>query len=145
MPPMVIDILLVEDDPGDVRLAQETLREYKLQNALHVVGDGEAALDYLRQKGRYISAKRPDIVLLDWSLPKIDGIEVLEEMHADPDLCDIPVVILNSTRTDQEILKRFRIPVDCFILKPLTLESFFDAVRCFPQFGVSIVRVAASS
>lgn len=141
----VIDILLVEDNPGDVRLAQETLKEYKLQNAFHVVGDGEAALDYLRQQGRYISAKRPDIVLLDLSLPKIDGMEVLEEMHADSDLRDIPVVILNSAETDQEIVKRFRIPVNCFILKPLTLDRFFDAVRCFPQFGVCIVKVAASS
>jgi CheY-like chemotaxis protein len=142
---MAIDILLVEDNPGDVRLAQETLKEYRLQNAFHVVGDGEEALDYLRQQGRHVSAKCPDIVLLDVNLPKIDAIEVLEEMHADPALRDIPVVILNSTEGDKEMLKRFRIPVDCFILKPLTLERFLDAVRCFPQFGVCIVRVSASS
>jgi len=145
MPVPLVTLLLVEDDPADVRLAQETLRDYKMQNSLHVVHDGEAALEYLRREGSYADAVRPDMVLLDLNLPKVDGLEVLEEIYADPQLRDLPVVILTSTKMDQEILKRYRIPVECFILKPLTFERYLDAVRCFPQFGLSIVRVAATS
>ena len=142
MPTSLIDILLVEDNPGDVRLAEETLKDYRLQNELHVVGDGEAALQYLRRQGRYADVRRPDMVLLDINLPKIDGLEVLQEMQDDPELSTIPVVILTVTRLDREILKRYKVASDCFILKPLTLERYLDAVRCFPQFGLSIVKVA---
>ena len=142
--PATIDILLVEDNPGDVRLAQETLKDYKMQNVLHVVEDGEEALKYLRREPPYSSARLPDMVLLDINLPKIDGLEVLEELQRDAVLRNLPVVILTSTRMDQQLLKRYRIPADCFILKPLTLESYLDAIRCFPQFGLSIVRVAVT-
>lgn len=143
MPAPVIDILLIEDNPGDVRLAQETLKDYKMQNALHVVRDGEEALKYLRKEAPYADVRQPDMVLLDLNLPKIDGLEVLKEMQQDPVLRNLPVVILTGTRLDQEWLKRYRIPADCFIIKPLTLERYLDAVRCFPQFGLSIVRVAS--
>ena len=142
MPAPTIDILLVEDNPGDVRLAQETLKDYKMQNSLHVVGDGEEALKYLRREAPYTGARHPDMVLLDINLPKIDGLEVLNEMQRDPALRQVPVVILTASRMDQELLKRYRIPTDCFILKPLTLERYLDAIRCFPQFGLCIVRVA---
>lgn len=144
MPPTpLIDILLVEDNPGDIRLAQETLKDYKMQNALHIVGDGEAALLYLRGLPPYSGVQPPDMVLLDLKLPKMDGLEVLEEVRSDPDLRDLPLALLTSSRMDEELLRRYRIPVDCYIQKPLTLERFLDAVRCFPQFGVSIVRLAA--
>ena len=144
MPAPTIDILLVEDNHGDVRLAQETLKDYKMQNTLHVVGDGEEALKYLRRHAPYTDARQPDMVLLDINLPKIDGLEVLNEMQRDTALRHVPVVVLTATRMDQELLKRYRIPTDCFILKPLTLERYLDAIRCFPQFGLSIVRVAGS-
>jgi CheY-like chemotaxis protein len=144
MPAPDIDILLVEDNPGDVRLALETLKDYRIQNTLHIVVDGEEALKYLRREAPYTGVRQPDMVLLDLNLPKIDGLEVLDEMQRDPALRDIPVVVLTETRMDRELLKRYRIPNDCLIRKPLTLESYLDAVRCFPQFGLSIVRVAVS-
>ena len=138
-----IDILLVEDNPGDVRLAQETLKDYRIQNTLHVVGDGEEALKYLRKQAPYTDARQPDMVLLDVNLPKIDGVEVLTEMQNDPVLRNIAVVVLTATSMDRQFLKRHTISTDCYIQKPLTLERYLDAIRCFPQFGVSIVRVAA--
>ena len=139
----LIDILLVEDDPADARLAQETLKDYKLQNALHVVTDGEEALKYLLRKPPYAGAKLPDIVMLDLNLPKLDGVEVLEEMQRHSELATMPVVILTATKFDHELVNKHKIPADCFIQKPLTLERYLDAVRCFPQFGLSIVRVHA--
>ena len=143
MPATTIDILLVEDNPGDVRLAQETLKDYRIQNTLHIDGDGEEALKYLRKQAPYTDARLPDMVLLDLNLPKIDGIEVLAEMQNDPALRHIAVVVLTATSLDRQLLKRHNISTDCYIQKPLTLERYLDAVRCFPQFGVSIVRVAA--
>jgi two-component system response regulator len=143
MPAPTIDILLVEDNPGDVRLAQETLKDYRIQNTIHVVVDGEEALKYLRKQAPYENVRQPDMVLLDLNLPKLDGLEVLTEMQSDPDLRHIAVVVLTATSLDRELMKRYRITTDCFIQKPLTLDRYLDAVRCFPQFGVSIVRVAA--
>ena len=137
----LIDILLVDDDPADVRLAQETLKDYRLQNALHVLGDGESALKYLRGEPPFDARRLPDMVLLDLNLPKLDGVEVLERMQQRPELAALPVVILTSSKLDNEMLTRYNVPTDCFIQKPLTLERYLDAVRCFPQFGVSIVHV----
>lgn len=139
-----IDILLVEDNPADIRLAQETLRDYKLQNALHVVEDGDAALEFLRREGAYAHAPVPDIVLLDIALPKVDGFEVLRQMQNEPTLREIPVAILTVSAMDEQILKSFDLPADCYILKPLTLERFLDAVRCFPQMGLSIVKIGSA-
>lgn len=144
-PTPLIDILLVEDNPGDVRLAQETLKDYKMQNALHTVNDGEEALRYLRREEPYSTAARPDIILLDLRMPRMDGLEVLEALQQDTELREIPLALMTSSRLDEEMLRRYKIPVDCFIQKPLTLARFLDAVRCFPQFGLSIVRVAAQS
>lgn len=142
MPASLIEILLVEDNPGDVRLAQETLKDYKLQNRLHTVTDGEEALKYLRREPPYTDVRIPDMVLLDINLPKVDGLEVLSEMQRDPELRNVPVVILTASRMDQQILKKYRVSADCLILKPLTVERYIEAVRCFPQFGLSIVRMA---
>jgi two-component system, chemotaxis family, response regulator Rcp1 len=143
MPGKLINILLVEDNPADIRLAQETLKDYKLQNSLHVVQDGEAALAYLRRQGKFADAVLPDMVLLDLALPKIDGIEVLEQIRKDENLRDVPVVILTSSQMDQRMIESFNITPDCFIQKPLTLERYLDAIRCFPQLGLSIVKLAA--
>ena len=142
--PAYIDILLIEDNPGDVRLAQETLKDYKMQNSLHVVHDGEEALKYLRQEAPFEDAIEPDMILLDINLPKLDGFEVMAEMQGDPRLRNIPIVVLTSSRMDQEILKRYKIPSDCYIVKPLTLERYLEAVRCFPHLGLSIVRLATA-
>jgi CheY-like chemotaxis protein len=143
MPAKLIDILLVEDNPADVRLAQETLKDYKLQNTLHVVHDGESALAFLRRQGKFANAVVPDMVLLDLALPKIDGMEVLEQIRRDERLQDLPVVILTASPIDQRMLESYNVTPDCCILKPLTLERYLEAVRCFPEMGVSIVKVAS--
>lgn len=143
--PKLIDILLIEDNPADVRLAQETLKDYKLQNSLHIVQDGESALAYLKREGKYVDAPKPDLVLLDIVLPKIDGLEVLKELRRDPALHDLPVVVLTASFMDEKMLRSLNIPADCYILKPLTVERYLDAVRCFPQLGLSIVRIAGAS
>src|SRR5689334_17123464 len=143
--PLTIDILLVEDNPGDIRLAQETLKEYKVQNALHVVCDGEEALKYLRREHPYTSAAAPDMILLDLKMPKMDGMEVLEELQNDVCLRKIPVALLTSSQMDEDLLRQYKIPIACFLQKPLTLDRILDAVRCFSEFGVSIVRVTSSN
>jgi CheY-like chemotaxis protein len=144
MPGKLIDILLVEDNPADIRLAQETLKDYKLQNSLHVVHDGEAALAYLRREGKFADAVLPDLVLLDLALPKIDGIEVLEQIRKDENLRDLQVVILTASQMDQRMMESFNVTADCYILKPLTLERYLDAIRCFPHLGLSIVKLAGA-
>jgi CheY-like chemotaxis protein len=141
MPGHLIDLLLVEDNPGDVRLAQEALRDYHIQNTLHVVTDGEEAMAYLRKEGQYASAVTPDMILLDINLPKLDGMEVLAELHLDPVLKEIPVVILTSSKLDEQRLKQYGIAADCYIVKPLTVESYMEAVKCFPHIGLSLVSL----
>ena len=138
----LIEILLVEDNPADVRLAQETLKDYKLQNLLHVVTDGEAALAFLRREGAFANAPVPDMVLLDLGLPKLDGMEVLGRIRQDPNLKDMPVVILTASQMDRRLLDIYDVSQECFILKPLTLERYLDAILCFPQIGLSIVKIA---
>jgi chemotaxis family two-component system response regulator Rcp1 len=138
----LIEILLVEDNPADVRLAQETLKDYKLQNLLHVVTDGEAALAFLRREGAFANAPVPDMVLLDLGLPKLDGMEVLGRIRQDPNLKDMPLVILTASQMDHRLLDIYDVSQECFILKPLTLERYLDAILCFPQIGLSIVKIA---
>jgi CheY-like chemotaxis protein len=139
-----IDILLVEDNPADVRLAQEALKDYKLQNALHVVQDGESALAFLRRQGQFAGAPSPDLVLLDLALPKIDGVDVLLEMRRDEELKHLPVVVMAASATDEDMLRDLGVMPDCMVPKPLTLERYLDAVRCFPQFALSIVKIAGA-
>jgi two-component system, chemotaxis family, response regulator Rcp1 len=139
-----IDILLVEDNPADVRLAQETLKDYKLQNQLYVVRDGESALAFLRRQGAYADAPTPDLILLDTALPRLDGAEVLAEIRRDPGLSDLPVVVMASSPMDEDMLKDLQLDPDCVILKPLTFERYLDAVRCFPHLGLRIVRIATA-
>lgn len=134
-----VEILLVEDNPADIRLAREALKEWKLNNTVHVVMDGEEAMAYLRKEGKYTSAVRPDMILLDINLPKMDGTEVLAEMQRDAGLRTIPVAVLTASKTDTEIVKRFGLPTKCYIVKPLEIEAYLGAVRCFDQFSITIV------
>jgi CheY-like chemotaxis protein len=137
----VIEILLVEDNPGDIRLAQEMLRDQRLQNSLHVVQDGDEALDFMRKRGRFGGVPTPDMVLLDMNLPKVDGVEVMLEMRRDVALRDIPVVVLVASTLDCEVLRDQNVPFGCYAVKPLTFDAVLAAVRNFPDLGVSIVRV----
>jgi two-component system, chemotaxis family, response regulator Rcp1 len=138
-----IVLLLVEDNPADVRLAQEALREGRVQNQMHVVGDGEEALAFLRREGRHAAAPRPDLLLLDLNLPKRDGFEVLNTMKADSDLKDLPVVVLTGSSAQERVVRGYNLDARCYIQKPLELERYLDAVRCFEHLGLAIVSLAA--
>jgi two-component system, chemotaxis family, response regulator Rcp1 len=137
----VIQILLVEDSPADVRLTQEALRDAKIANELHVAGDGEEAMEFLQQTGRYYSAPRPDLILLDLNLPKKDGREVLEELKADPELRRIPVIVLTTSAAEQDIVASYDMHVNSYVTKPVDLNEFIKVVRSIEDFWLSIVRL----
>ena len=137
----LVEILLVEDSPGDVRLTREALKESKLVNKLHVAGDGEEALAFLRKQDKYANAPRPDLILLDLNLPKKDGREVLAEIKADPHLKRIPVVILTISESEGDILATYDLHANCFITKPIGLEQFVEVVKSIEEFWLSIVRL----
>jgi CheY-like chemotaxis protein len=136
-----IDILLVEDNPGDARLTREALQLSKVRNALHHARDGEEALDFLRREGRFATAPTPDMILLDLNLPRRDGREVLEEIKADPKLMHIPVVILTSSQAEEDILRSYRLHANCFITKPVDLEQLTRVVQGIEQFWFTLVRL----
>jgi chemotaxis family two-component system response regulator Rcp1 len=136
-----IDILLVEDNPGDADLAREALSTSKLRNALHVVGDGVEAMAFLRRTGKYADAPRPELVLLDLNLPRKDGREVLAEIKADPDLKRIPVVILTISKDEEDVLKSYNLHANCFITKPIDLTQFLKVVQSIEDFWLTIVRL----
>lgn len=135
------EFLLVEDNPGDVRLTQEALSESKLRNHLSVVGDGVEALAFLRREGKYADAPRPDIILLDLNLPKKSGREVLAEIKADPVLRRIPVVIITSSEAEQDVLASYDLHVNCYISKPVDLDQFIKVVRSIETFWITIVKL----
>ena len=132
-------ILLVEDNPGDVQLTREALAETKLLVDLRVVEDGEQAMDFLKRRGRYADAPRPDLVLLDLNLPRKDGREVLEEIKTDDSLKRIPVVILTTSRAEEDILKSYDLHANCYVTKPIDLEQFLHIVKAIEDFWLSIV------
>jgi CheY-like chemotaxis protein len=134
-----IDILLVEDNPGDVDLAREGLEEGKVRNNLHVVGDGEAALAFLRRQAPYAGAPRPDVILLDLNLPRKDGREVLAEVKADDNLKDIPVVVLTSSKDEEDILRTYKLHANCYIAKPIRFQQFIQVVKAIEEFWFTIV------
>lgn len=136
-----IVILMVEDNPGDVRLTQETLKEGKVHNTMHVVWDGEEAMTFLRRKGKYADAPRPDIILLDLNLPKKDGREVLAEIKEDPSLKRIPVVILTTSRAEEDILRSYELHANCYITKPVGLEQFLEVVKRINGFWLEVVTL----
>jgi len=136
-----IEILLVEDNPGDVRLTTEALAEAKVRNRLAVAGDGVEALRYLRREAPFEDAPRPDIILLDLNMPRMDGREVLEEIKADPTLAAIPVVILTTSAAEEDILRSYQLHASCYITKPVDLEQFLKVVRSVEDFWLTIVRL----
>jgi two-component system, chemotaxis family, response regulator Rcp1 len=136
-----IEILMVEDNPGDVRLTLEALKEGKVRNNLHTVADGEEAMNFLRRQGAYSKVPRPDLVLLDLNLPKKNGREVLAEIKDDPDLKRIPVVILTVSEAEQDIIKSYNLHANCYITKPVNLEQFIQVVRSIEDFWLSIVML----
>jgi two-component system, chemotaxis family, response regulator Rcp1 len=136
-----IDILLVEDNPGDVRLTLEALKEAKLLNTISNVQDGVEAMAYLRREGKYREAKRPDLILLDLNLPKKDGREVLAEIKSDPSLKRIPVVILTTSRAEQDILKAYNLHANCYISKPVDLDQFIKVAKSIDDFWFTMVRL----
>lgn len=136
-----VDILLVEDNPGDVRLTREILKEGKVVNRLAVASDGVEAMEFLRRQGRHSRAMRPDLVLLDLNLPRKDGRTVLAEMKADPDLKRIPVVVLTTSQAEADILKSYESHANCYISKPVALDQFIDVVRQIEGFWLTIVKL----
>lgn len=140
----VIDVLLVEDDPGDVLMTREALAESKVMNDLHVVSDGEEALRFLRQEAPYEDAPRPGLVLLDLNLPRKDGREVLAEVKADPELRRIPVVVLTTSQAEEDILRSYDLHANAFISKPVDFDRFVDVVRQVDSFYISVVSLPPS-
>lgn len=136
-----IQILLVEDHPADVRLAEEVLKAGKVANELHVAGDGEQAMEFLRRVGVFAEAPRPDLVILDLNLPKMDGREVLAAIKSDPDLLQIPVLMLTTSAAERDILDAYEQHVNAYITKPIDLDEFVRVVRSIEQFWLSIVRL----
>ena len=136
-----IEILLVEDNPGDVRLTVEGLNEGKVRNNLHVARDGVEALAFLRRQAQFADAVRPDLILLDLNLPRKDGREVLAEIKSDADLKTIPVVVLTTSRAEQDVLNSYQLQANCYITKPVDLEQFITVVRSIEDFWLTIVTL----
>jgi two-component system, chemotaxis family, response regulator Rcp1 len=136
-----IEILLVEDNLGDVRLTMEALKDGKILNNLNVVMDGVEAMAFLHRKGKYADAPRPGLILLDLNLPKKDGREVLAEIKSDPDLKCIPVVILTSSAAEQDIVKSYRLHANCYVTKPVDLDQFIDVVQSIENFWFTVVNL----
>jgi chemotaxis family two-component system response regulator Rcp1 len=138
--PTPIDILLVEDDPADVVLTKRALQDTKLLNTLHVVSDGLEALEFLRGEGDYLEISRPDLILLDLNMPRMDGRELLKELKADSELCRIPVVVLTTSDADQDIIKSFDLQASCYITKPADLGQFTKVVGAIEDFWSEVVK-----
>lgn len=136
-----VEILLVEDNAGDVRLAREGLRECKLLNNLHVAEDGVRALAFLRRQGEHAKAPRPDLIMLDLNLPRKDGREVLREIKEDDELKRIPVVILTTSKAEEDIVKSYSLHANCYVTKPLAIEQFITVVKAIESFWFTIVKL----
>jgi two-component system, chemotaxis family, response regulator Rcp1 len=136
-----IEILLIEDNPGDVRLTREALQDAKVQNIVHVVSDGMEATSFLWRQGKHANAPRPDLILLDLNLPKKSGREVLEEIKLDPSLKSIPVVILTSSANEEDILRSYQLHANCYVTKPVGLEQFMKIVDTIDNFWLAIVKL----
>lgn len=140
-----IEILLVEDNPADVRLTLEALTEAKVRNRMNVAVDGEDALAFLRHQGKYRAAPRPDLILLDLNLPRKDGREVLAEIKEEPDLKMIPVVVLTTSKAEEDVVRTYHLHANCYITKPVDLEQFLSVVRSIEEFWLTVVTLPPNS
>jgi CheY-like chemotaxis protein len=136
-----VEILLVEDSPGDVRLTTEALKEAKVLNNLNVAQDGIAAMAFLRREGAHAKAPRPDVILLDLNLPKKDGREVLAEIKADPNFRRIPVVVLTTSRAEEDVVRAYDLHANCYITKPVDFKQFLEVVRSIEDFWLTVVKL----
>jgi chemotaxis family two-component system response regulator Rcp1 len=135
------EVLLVEDNPGDVRLTREALKDAKVHINLHVTSDGVEAMAFLNREGEYAEVPRPDMILLDLNLPRKDGRQVLEEIKATPALMTIPIVILTTSESEEDILRSYRLHANCYISKPVDLDGFLTVVKCIDNFWLTIVKL----
>jgi len=137
----VVDVLLVEDDDGDVLMTREAFEHHKIRNKLHVVQDGEEALQFLHREGPYADAPRPGLILLDLNLPRRDGREVLAELKADPELRVIPVVVLTTSEAEEDILRSYSLHANAYVSKPVDFDRFVDVIRQIDDFFVTVVKL----
>lgn len=136
-----IDVLLVEDDPGDVLMTREAFEDNKVANNLYVVNDGVMAMEFLRKEGQYVDAPTPDLVLLDLNLPRMDGREVLAALKEDPELRRIPVVVLTTSEAEEDVLRSYSLHANAYVTKPVDFSRFIEVVRQIDEFFVTVVRL----
>jgi CheY-like chemotaxis protein len=136
-----IDVLLVEDDPGDELITREAFEANKIKNTLHVAHDGEEGLDFLYKRGEHVGAPRPDLILLDLNLPKYDGRQLLEKVKSDPDLCHIPVVVLTTSSAEEDVLRSYKLHANAYVTKPVDVDQFMSVVKQIDEFFVQVVRL----
>jgi CheY-like chemotaxis protein len=141
----MVDVLLVEDDAGDVLMTREAFEHYKIRNTLHVVTDGEQAIQFLRREGAFADAPRPGLIMLDLNLPRRDGLEVLGEIKADPELGIIPVVILTTSQAEQDIVRSYALHANAYITKPVDFERFIEVIRQIDNFFITVVKLPHGS
>jgi CheY-like chemotaxis protein len=137
----VVDVLLVEDDEGDVLMTREAFEHYKINNTLHVVTDGEQAVQFVRQQGDFADAPRPGLIMLDLNLPRRDGLEVLAELKSDPELRVIPVVILTTSQAEEDIVRSYSLHANAYVTKPVDFERFIDVIRQIDSFFITVVKL----
>ena len=139
-----VDVLLVEDDPGDVLMTREAFEHFRIRNNLHVVGDGEQALNFLRRTGDYVDMPRPGLILLDLNLPRRNGLEVLAELKTDADLMTIPVVVLTTSQAEEDILRSYALHANAYISKPVDFERFIGVIGQIDDFFLTLVKLPMS-
>ncbi len=139
--PELADVLLVEDDPGDVLMTREAFEHYQIRNTLHVVGDGEQAMQFLRQAGEYTSMPRPGLILLDLNLPRRNGLEVLADVKSDAELLSIPVVVLTTSQAEEDILRSYALHANAYISKPVDFDRFNEVIRQINKFFLTLVEL----
>jgi CheY-like chemotaxis protein len=141
----IVDVLLVEDDAGDVLMTREAFEHYKIRNTLHVVTDGEQAIQFVRREGEFADAPRPGLIMLDLNLPRRDGLEVLAELKADPELRVIPVVILTTSQAEEDIVRSYALHANAYITKPVDFERFIEVIRQIDNFFITVVKLPHAS